>query len=347
MDFQHTLLSWYKVHKRNLPWRHTTDSYIIWLSEIILQQTRVDQGTPYFLKFLEAFPTVIDFANAEESAILKLWQGLGYYSRARNMHATAKRVANDYNGAFPTSYKELLGLRGIGPYSAAAISSFSTGAKQAVVDGNVFRVLARYFGVQSAINSPKGVKEFNALAAELLFLQDPGLYNQAIMEFGALQCKAKNPNCGVCPLNRGCFALNSDAVAKLPVKLPKAAKKMRYFNYLICIANGQILVRYRQSGDIWQHLFDFPSIDTQEPSEGLQPEFVQASVALLGPQINLNLKATLKHVLTHQLITAQFFLVDHFLIELSKLPNCKWVSLQELEELPQPKLINNFIEKVL
>ncbi|WP_354356993.1 A/G-specific adenine glycosylase [Pedobacter sp. UYP30] len=347
MDFQHTLLSWYKTHKRDLPWRHTNNPYIIWLSEIILQQTRVDQGTPYFLKFLDAFPTVTDFAKADEASILKLWQGLGYYSRARNMHATAKQVIGDYNGVFPTSYQELLKLRGIGPYSAAAISSFSAGAKQAVVDGNVFRVLARYFGIQSPINAPKGIKEFNVLAAELLFMPDPGLYNQAIMEFGALQCKAKKPGCSICPLNVDCVALKTDSVGKLPVKLPKAAKKSRYFNYFICIKNNQILVRHRLAGDIWQHLFDFPCIETKDAYDGLQPDLMDAAVAVFGVDSSLSLKTSLRHILTHQLITAKFFLVDDFFIELSKFDNCKWVSLQELDELPQPKLINNFIEKFL
>ncbi|WP_457271452.1 A/G-specific adenine glycosylase [Pedobacter sp. UYEF25] len=347
MDFQHTLLSWYKVNKRDLPWRHTTDPYIIWLSEIILQQTRVDQGMPYFVKFVDAFPTVGDFARADESTILKLWQGLGYYSRARHMHATAQQVLSKYEGGFPTDYQELLKLKGIGPYSAAAISSFSVGAAHAVLDGNVFRVLARFFGVHSPINAPLGVKEFNLLAAELLFTPDPGLYNQAIMEFGALQCKAKNPSCGICPLRLDCVALKNDLVGKLPIKLPKAPKKSRYLNYLVCLMDNQILIRHRQAGDIWQHLFDFPCIESEQPSMAEQPELLEASLALLGRNTTLRFETNLKHILTHQLITAQFFLAENFSINPANLPNCKWVSLEEFANLPQPKLINIFIEKFL
>jgi len=260
MTFQNELINWYQSNKRDLPWRHTKDAYTIWLSEIILQQTRVEQGLPYYNKFLENFPTVRDFASATEAKVLKLWQGLGYYSRGRNMHATAQIVVNNFNGIFPNLHDDLLKLKGIGEYTAAAISSFSSGEARAVVDGNVFRVLARYFGIDIAINSPAGKKAFFALANELLYLEDPALYNQAIMEFGAIQCKPKSPNCTVCPLNQTCYALKNNLVKELPNKIKKAAQKHRYLDYFICQADDKILVRERQAGDVWQHLYDFPSI---------------------------------------------------------------------------------------
>lgn len=347
MDFQHTLLFWYQNHKRDLPWRNTTDAYIIWLSEIILQQTRVEQGTPYFLRFVEAFPTVADFANANEADILKLWQGLGYYSRARNMHATAKNVVDEYQGVFPTKYSELINLRGIGPYSAAAISSFSNGEPKAVLDGNVFRVFARYFGIDTPINSTKGIAEFTMLAEEMLFLPQPGLYNQAIMEFGALQCKPKNPDCATCPLSQSCVALRSEMVNKLPKKLPKAAKKHRFFNYFICQKNGNVLVKHRQAGDIWQHLYDFPCIETNEKPSQLDADFLTAVHSGFGKNVQIIIQASLKHILTHQLIHAQFFSLSNFSIDSGNFPHCEWVALTKLNELPQPKLIHIFIENFL
>lgn len=200
MSFQKEIIKWYSSHKRALPWRDTQDAYVIWLSEIILQQTRVEQGLPYFNRFLEAYPTVADFAAATETQILKLWQGLGYYSRGRNMLFTAQQIASLHHNVFPVKYSELIKLKGIGEYTAAAISSFSSGEAQAVLDGNVFRVLARYFGINTPINSTEGKKQFTDLAKSMLYQEDPATYNQAIMEFGALQCKPKSPDCAICPL---------------------------------------------------------------------------------------------------------------------------------------------------
>ena len=347
MDFQQTLISWYSENKRDLPWRSTTNPYIIWLSEVILQQTRVDQGMPYFLRFLEAFPSVNDFADAEEAQVLKLWQGLGYYSRARNMLTTAKQVMSEHNGNFPTSYKALLQLKGIGPYSAAAISSFSVGEPQAVLDGNVYRVLSRYFGIDTAINSSNGIKEFSQLAKSMLFLPDPAIYNQAIMEFGALQCKPKKPNCAGCPFRLSCFAVNHNKVDLLPVKLPNAAKKIRFFNYFICVENDKVLVRQRQAGDIWQHLYDFPLIETEAYVHLDDVEFIELVKETFGGESVLNKKVEMKHILTHQLIQAQFFRVEGFLPSSLTLPNCKWTTVEELDDLPQPKLIHSFVEKFI
>ncbi|MBE5320590.1 A/G-specific adenine glycosylase [Pedobacter sp. MR2016-19] len=343
MTFQNELINWYLLNKRDLPWRHTNDAYIIWLSEVILQQTRVEQGLPYFNKFLENFPTVNDFANATEAKVLKLWQGLGYYSRGRNMHATAQIVVKDYHGIFPNLHDELIKLKGIGEYTAAAISSFSSGEARAVVDGNVFRVLSRYYGVATAINSPAGKKEFFTLANELLYQDDPALYNQAIMEFGAMQCKPKSPNCGICPLNQTCYAFNHKTVNELPVKLKKAAQKHRYINYFVCFDGDQVLVRERQAGDVWQHLYDFPSIETLTPEDIDGGFFADTVKNTFGSSADFMLISTKKHLLTHQIIHVQFFALKNYIFNFNKQKELNWVSLSKLDELPQPKVIHDFV----
>lgn len=347
MTFQNELINWYQSNKRDLPWRHTKDAYTIWLSEIILQQTRVEQGLPYFNKFLENFPTVQDFAAATETKVLKLWQGLGYYSRGRNMHATAQIVVKNFNGIFPSLHDDLLKLKGIGEYTAAAISSFSSGEARAVVDGNVFRVLARYFGISTAINSPAGKKTFFALANELLYQEDPALYNQAIMEFGAIQCKPKSPNCNICPLNQSCYALKNNLVNTLPVKIKKAAQKHRFLDYFICQSNDKILVRERQAGDIWQHLYDFPSIDMEEQIPWTDISFEEKLKSTFGSGAEVSFIATKKHILTHQIIHLRFFALKNYIFNFSKQKELNWVSLSELDDLPQPKVIHDFIKEYL
>jgi A/G-specific adenine glycosylase len=345
MTFQNELINWYLINKRDLPWRHTNDAYTIWLSEIILQQTRVEQGLPYFNKFLENFPTVADFAAAPEAKVLRLWQGLGYYSRGRNMHATAQIVINEHNGVFPALHDELIKLKGVGEYTAAAISSFSSGEARAVVDGNVFRVLSRYFGIGTAINSPAGKKEFFKLANELLYLPDPALYNQAIMEFGAMQCKPKSPNCGICPLKADCFAYQKSEVNALPVKIGKAEKKIRYFNYFVCVNDENILVRERQAGDIWQHLYDFPCIETGNLTTLDDLEFSNLIKKEFGNEVIVTIKSYKKHILTHQIIHVHFFALKNYIFNFSKQKELNWVSLNKLDELPQPNVIRNFIEE--
>lgn len=347
MVFQQDVVGWYLKNKRDLPWRGTTDAYVIWLSEIILQQTRVGQGLPYFNKFLETFPSIKHFAEATEPQVLKLWQGLGYYSRGRNMLYTARQISSEYNNVFPVRYEDLIKLKGIGEYTAAAISSFSANEARAVVDGNVFRVLSRYFGVATPINSSAGKKEFIQLAQSLILDQKPAIYNQAIMEFGALQCKPKNPDCFSCPLNQTCFARQNDQVDQLPVKLKKTTKRSRYFNYFIFKSNDQVLVRLRGAGDIWQHLYDFPLIETDAHFETDPAMLVQNVKECFGETSKIKPVVKIKHLLTHQIIYVQFFAIDNYIVNFISNTDLKWVSGTELDELPQPKVISAFINKYL
>ena len=265
MKFHNTLIKWYLQNKRDLPWRKTTNPYPIWLSEIMLQQTRVAQGTPYFLSFTAAFPTVFDLAKANEEQVLKLWQGLGYYSRARNLHKTAQTVAFEMNGVFPDNYADLLKLKGIGEYTAAAIASFSYNECVPVVDGNVFRVLSRYFDVETDIAQASAKKEFAALAFELMPKDNPAQFNQAIMEFGALQCVPKNPNCTECVFNNSCAALQKKKVDQLPVKSKKTKVRNRYFNYIVAVDDLEnTIIQKRTAKGIWHNLYEFPLIETDK-----------------------------------------------------------------------------------
>ncbi|RAJ34153.1 A/G-specific adenine glycosylase [Pedobacter cryoconitis] len=343
MAFQQELIRWYLVNKRNLPWRHTQDPYIIWLSEIILQQTRVEQGLPYFNRFLEAYPTVADFAAATETQILKLWQGLGYYSRGRNMLFTARQIMDLYDGVFPVSYRELIKLKGVGEYTAAAISSFSSGEAMAVLDGNVFRVLSRYFGISIPINSTPGKKQFSELAQSLIGEQDPALYNQAIMEFGALQCKPKSPDCEICPLMLSCYAKNNNLVPVLPVKLKTVKVRTRFINYFICENDDKVLVNKRILEDIWQHLYDFPSIETLTEADADHEEFLEKVKQNFGPAVVIRPLMQVKHLLTHQIIYVQFFGLDNYIINFNVSAEANWVTWADLDQLPQPKILTKFI----
>lgn len=344
MSFQQEIINWYKTNKRSLPWRDTTDAYVIWLSEIILQQTRVEQGLPYFNKFLENFPTVEDFANASEVQVLKLWQGLGYYSRGRNMLFTARQVMDEHNGVFPVRYDQLIKLKGIGDYTAAAISSFSSNEAKAVLDGNVFRVLARYYGIAEPINSTQGKKTFAALAQSLIDGQEPSLYNQAMMEFGALQCKPKSPACQICPLQLGCYARQHQKVEALPVKLKTVKVKERWFNYFVALKDGHILTKQRKAGDVWQHLYDFPLIETAQAVGPGDPSLRQEIENLFGEAAEIGLLMQKKHILTHQIIYVQFFALDNYIVNFKLHTEIKSVLLEEFEALPHPKVISEFIE---
>lgn len=343
MEFSRELTGWYEENKRDLPWRNTKDAYIIWLSEIILQQTRVEQGKPYFYRFAEKYPTVTHFAAAPEDDILKLWQGLGYYSRGRNMLKTAQLVQENYNGVFPVRYDELIKLKGIGEYTAAAISSFAANEARAVVDGNVYRVLARYFGIDEPINSPKGKKLFQQLADDVLNRQQPGLHNQAMMEFGAMLCKPKNPACGICPVRLGCIAFKTNATASLPVKLNKVKIRKRYFNYLLIMDGDRVLMNKRDERDIWANMYDLPVIETQEL---MAPENVIALTEITNfftENITITNKfEVIKHVLTHQHLFIQFIVLQSKPAVLKD--SWQYISIADAWNLPMPKCIFIFIK---
>lgn len=337
MNFSKTLIDWYLQNKRNLPWRQTNDPYQIWLSEIILQQTRVAQGKPYYEVFLSHFPTVFDLAEAKEEQVLKLWQGLGYYSRARNLHATAKYIVNELKGEFPLTYKDLLSLKGVGEYTAAAIASFSYNEPIAVVDGNVFRVLSRVFGMTSDIAITNTKKEFQYVAQELLPENNPAIFNQAIMEFGALQCVPKSPNCTTCVFNDSCFAFEKKCIDELPVKSKKTKVTNRYFNYLIIRdSNDDFVVLKREDKGIWFNLYEFTLLENLQ-KRNLEEIVEEIQIKFNPKEIILKNEKELVHKLSHQHLHILFFeLKFNYEIE-NALP------IEEVVKLPFPIVIHNFI----
>jgi A/G-specific adenine glycosylase len=343
MKFSKLLIQWYLQNKRDLPWRNTTDPYRIWLSEIMLQQTRVAQGMPYFLSFVDAFPTVFDLANAGEQQVLKLWQGLGYYSRARNLHKTAQYIAAELDGVFPDNYNDLLKLKGVGEYTAAAIASFSYGQPVAVVDGNVFRVLSRYFDIETDIALASAKKEFAALAFELMPKDEPATFNQAIMEFGALQCVPKSPNCNVCVFNESCLALQKKKIGQLPVKSKKLKVRNRYFNYLVVSDNNDdTIIQKRTSKGIWQNLYEFPLIETEAVEsfdyivERIEKDFFVNDV--VDSVLEYNEKSII-HKLSHQHLHIKFWKVSiNGVVK-------NGTDAATLRTFPFPVVIHNFIEK--
>jgi A/G-specific adenine glycosylase len=347
--FSNALIAWYHRHHRSLPWRETTDPYAIWLSEIILQQTRVRQGLPYYLRFIETYPTVHDLANAPEDEVLRLWQGLGYYSRARNLHFTAKQVVAEHGGIFPQSYQGLLQLKGIGSYTAAAIASFAYKEQVAVLDGNVYRVLARVFGKHENIAAPANKKVFERLANELIPADEPDTYNQAIMEFGAIQCTPLAPDCLFCPLQQSCFAFQNGLVKVLPVKEKATKSRERFFHYLVLQHENRLYLRKRPGNDIWQSLYDFYSLETD--TKILSPSALQeqAGQLLATPETTLvNTGKVYKHVLSHQKIFAQFYLVSlpiRLKNELTENIGLQLYSLDQIEALPKPVLIDSFLKE--
>ncbi|MGV3707031.1 MAG: A/G-specific adenine glycosylase [Arcticibacter sp.] len=348
MQFIEELISWYNANKRDLPWRNTSDPYVIWLSEIILQQTRVEQGTPYFHRFLEKYPTVADFASADEGEILRLWQGLGYYSRGRNMHLTSKMVMEEHGGYFPKKYDDLLKLKGVGEYTAAAISSFSAGEAKAVVDGNVFRLLARFFGIDEVINSPQGKRIFTDLANEVIDQRDPGTSNQAMMEFGSLVCKPRNPDCVVCPLSSHCYALQHDKIAVLPVKKKSQAPRSRYFNYVVVMAEGSILMNKRGPKDIWENLYEFPLIETDTMVELSGVLKHPAFIAVFGEDVVVkSLQGPVKHQLSHQTIYARFIEIEAKNISFMPNSGYDFIRMEDIDKIAQPKIIFSFLRNFL
>ncbi len=336
------LIEWYGTHQRDLPWRHTTDPYPIWLSEIILQQTRIEQGLSYYYRFINTFPTVKDLAEAPLTEVLKCWQGLGYYSRARNLHETAKHIAFDCSGVFPSTYEELLSLKGVGAYTAAAIASFAYQQVHAVVDGNVYRVLARLFLIDTPIHSSAGKKQFTELANALIDPTCPDTYNQAIMDFGATQCTPGQPDCTRCPLSDSCLAYQHSCVGMLPVRKAETPKRERFFNYFVCRKDSVTWLRERLENDVWRHLWEFPLVETAEnlQLEALleQPE----TKTIMGESPVVHTPIQLKHVLSHQVIHARFIPVD---VTYNRLPGYTAFTPDQLSDLPVSRLIDRFLEQ--
>jgi A/G-specific adenine glycosylase len=346
--FSKKIIEWYQENKRDLPWRDTKDPYPIWLSEIILQQTRVAQGLPYFKRFIENFPSIHNLAAAKEQDVLRLWQGLGYYTRARNLHRCAKVIVEQHHGNFPDNFIDLQKLPGIGAYTAAAIASFAFLEPVAVVDGNVFRVLSRIFGMEYDIASAEGKDFFSKKANELISREHPDLFNQAIMEFGATHCLPKNPKCEDCVFKKSCVALANESQDTLPIKSKKTKVRKRYFYYLVIEQNKKVLMRKREEKDIWKGLYDFPLVETKRPQK------IEIVIRQSGILSRLNRKFEIhtgspgyRHVLSHQILQAKFIFITFNAkyskdIDLKK-GGVRFYSKAAMHKLPKPILVNRYL----
>ncbi len=333
------IINWYTENKRDLPWRNTREAYFVWLSEIILQQTRVAQGLAYYNKFVRNFPTVSDLAIADEQKVLNNWQGLGYYSRARNLHKTAKIIESEFGGVFPDNYSDIIKLPGIGDYTASAISSFSFNEAQAVLDGNVFRVLSRIYNISTPIDSTKGKKEFRSLAQEFLDEDRPAIHNQAIMEFGAIQCTPKNPNCEECPIRLHCEGYQANKHLTLPVKAKKIKVRNRKMVYLYASKNDKFAIQKRTEKDIWQHLYQFPVLDESELASN---EYKMAFEQLLDTKLNdfqFNSKTT--HLLSHQKLNIEFYTAQ---IQANTLNEHQLIQESDIADFPFPRPLVEFLK---
>lgn len=342
--FSQKVVEWYLKHKRNLPWRTTTDPYKVWLSEIILQQTRVRQGLPYYHQFVKKFPTIRKLAQATEQSVLRTWQGLGYYSRARNLHQCARIITRQYRGKFPDNYTDLLALPGIGPYTAAAIASICYDQPVAVVDGNVFRVLARIFGIHDPVNSTLGKQRFAAQANALIDKTRPALFNQAMMEFGALYCTPKNPVCSDCTFNQHCVAYAGNLQTHLPVKTNKQATRNRFFNYLVFRQGNSLFMKKRVGNDIWKGLYDFYLIESSglTPIKSLFNKINKRLASLAKRDDRYMVSSVYKHVLSHQVVFARFVVINDPPDPTLQL---KKFGIKTIEKLPKPVLISRFLRE--
>jgi len=346
MDFDEKLITWYLREKRDLPWRKTKDPYKIWLSEIILQQTRVDQGLPYYLRFVNSFPRVGILAKTDEETVLKHWQGLGYYSRARNLHHTAKHVYFDLNGRFPESYSGLKELKGVGPYTAAAIASFAFGLPHAVLDGNVGRVLSRLFDVDIPINSNEGKKLLEKLSQECLSEERPDLYNQAIMELGALVCKPRNPSCMLCPISEHCLAFENGTIPDRPIKQKKSPPQKRKIDYAVIESEEHFIMRKREEKDIWKGLYDFASLEDQQE---VTKDNIVKLVLELFPEVSIKSveagpQKTYVHLLSHRKIEANFWRLKVEGVSENRGPYLK-VEKDAIQDVAVPRLIHRFLDE--
>ncbi len=344
-SFTQEIYNWFNSNKRDLPWRKTTDPYKIWISEIILQQTRVAQGINYYNNFIEKFPSVFDLANSSEDNILKLWQGLGYYTRARNLHFTANFIVNEYNGVFPRDFKTIRSLKGVGDYTAAAIASIACNLPHAAVDGNIYRVISRFYGISTPIDSQKGKTEIQKIANDLIPIKNPGFHNQAFMEFGALQCVPKSPDCYSCPLENKCYAANFKLTNQIPVKEKKIKQSTRYFYYYIFECNDSIILEKRTEKDIWKNLHQFPLFESK--TELSDTETINLNIPFVTNQ-KANLKSisvSYKHILTHQTIYARFI---HFEVEEYNLNDSNFIRVnkKDIYKFAVPKLLENYLKTI-
>ena len=335
---------WYHTHKRMLPWRETKSAYHIWISEVILQQTRVLQGLPYYNKFIKTFPSIRDLAQAPESEVLILWQGLGYYSRARNMHFTAKFICDNHQETFPSKYEEIKKLKGVGDYTAAAIASFAFELPYAAVDGNVMRVISRIYGIEEDILLAKTKKHITTIAQEMMGDSSPSLFNQSMMEFGALQCKAKAPQCNICPLIDQCYAYHNNMVTSLPTKLSRTKVRNRYFNYLIIKSDTDVYIQQRKGKGIWQNLYEFPLLESNAPLSEI--ELLKELRQYCHSNIKLEYRSKeIKHKLSHQLLHIHFNVIECDSINIGE--NWKPIPVATINDYPFPEIINKHKERYL
>ncbi len=346
-DWRTNLLAWYDANKRDLPWRNINDPYKIWLSEVILQQTRVNQGWEYYLRFIEKYPTVASLASAPEHDVLKLWQGLGYYSRARNIHAAAQSVVKNHKSKFPADYNSIRALKGVGDYTAGAISSIAFNLPYPAVDGNVMRVYSRLFGITTPVDSTEGRKKIYETAVELLPAKNPGTYNQAVMELGAMVCLPAKPDCLNCPVRDACYAFSHKKVTEFPVKQGKTKVRNRYLNYLVITNSDKILIRERKTKDIWKGLHDFPLVESEKPVQ--ETKFVkdkkwEDAIHILKPVIK-EISEEYVHVLSHQKLFARFYHIESAKKPTTIPTDCFWIKMKDLENYAVPKLIDLYIRK--
>ena len=338
------LVDWYEINKRNLPWRDTEDPYLVWVSEVILQQTRVAQGLDYYCRFVDAFPDIFSLARADLDDVLKIWQGLGYYSRARNMFYAAQHIINVYQGKFPSTYDKLLTIRGIGDYTASAIASLAFGQAVPVIDGNVNRVIARLFGIQQPVNKPAGQKEIRAHAEKLMLRDVSGTYNQAIMEFGALQCVPKNPDCKGCIFKQICVAFQSGLVGVLPAKVKTAKMTTRYFHYLHVKFGNHTYIRQRTDGDIWTGLYEFPMIETDTETTLAELSRTPAWQSYFAGQTPLVNAASheVTHRLTHRILKIRFYKIT--VSQLIYGENIIEIPANDIYRYAVPKVIDKYLK---
>lgn len=346
-DFSENLIKWLKNNPRNLIWKKDKDAYSTWLSEIIMQQTRVEYGSKYYVKFKQLFPTVFDLANADQQEVLKAWEGLGYYSRARNLHITAKYVAHNFNGVFPSTFKELLQLKGVGSYTAAAILSFVYNQPKAAIDGNAYRVLARHFGISTAIDSTLGKKEFQQLGDELIQnTKHPAEFNQAMMNLGATVCKPKQPQCNICPIEENCIAQKLNQQTSYPVKSKKIKRKKRYFYFYVLFQGDKVYIEERLGNDIWKNLFQFPLVESEKEVDWVNTLDKSCLAHIQEQEYQIRkIHKEGKQILSHQEIFATF--VEIKLKTPIQEMNYKEILQKDLKNYPFPLVINNYLKKRL